>query len=65
MDKLKLDRASLSGDSLGGWVAAHFAVVQGPARMADASSATAAGALPARACRAATARSSRAPPTAT
>ena len=27
MDKLKLDRASLSGESLGGWVAAHFAVV--------------------------------------
>ena len=27
MDKLKLDHASLSGESLGGWVAAHFAVV--------------------------------------
>ncbi|MEO5881501.1 MAG: alpha/beta hydrolase [Caldimonas sp.] len=27
MDRLKIDRASLSGESLGGWVAAHFAVV--------------------------------------
>jgi 2-hydroxy-6-oxonona-2,4-dienedioate hydrolase len=27
MDALGLDRASLSGESLGGWVAAHFAVV--------------------------------------
>ena len=27
MDKLELDRASLSGESLGGWVAAHFAVL--------------------------------------
>jgi len=27
MDTLKIDRASLSGESLGGWVAAHFAVV--------------------------------------
>lgn len=33
MDKLKIDRASLSGESLGGWVAAHFAVVH-PERVA-------------------------------
>jgi len=33
MDRLGLDRASLSGESLGGWVAAHFAVVH-PERVA-------------------------------
>ena len=33
MDQLGLDRASLSGESLGGWVAAHFAVVH-PERVA-------------------------------
>jgi 2-hydroxy-6-oxonona-2,4-dienedioate hydrolase len=33
MDKLKIDSASLSGESLGGWVAAHFAVVH-PERVA-------------------------------
>ena len=33
LDKMGLDRASLSGESLGGWVAAHFAVVH-PERVA-------------------------------
>jgi hypothetical protein len=32
MGKLKLDRASPSGEPLGGWVAARFAVVHGRLR---------------------------------